>query len=125
MLAQLASPAAQAAEACYWDNNGTMAGFGTAAGTWAAPTTGSATQGWGTSATGVVVPVSVTTATNDAINFGNGATGLAARTITVSGTVSAENITFASGSGAIVLSGGSITTPTNSHLSEISRNSSP
>jgi hypothetical protein len=89
----------------YWDNNGTTAGFGTATGTWAAPTTGSATQGWSTSTTGVLVPGSVTTATTDTVNFGNGATGLAAGTITVSGPVSTGNMTFASGSGAITLSG--------------------
>ena len=107
MLAHLAAPSAQAVTH-YWDNNGTTAGFGTAAGTWAAPTTGDATQGWSTSATGVLVPGSVTTGTADILNFGNGATGLAAGTITVSGTVDAGDMTFASGSGAIVLSGGTI-----------------
>ena len=106
--------AAQSASATtyYWDNNGTTAGFGTAAGTWAAPTTGDATQGWSTSATGALVPGSITTlstsATVDAVNFGNTTTGLAAGTITVSGTVQSGNITFASGSGAIALSGGVI-----------------
>ena len=58
--------------------------------------------------------ISPTTA--DALNFGNGATGLAAGTVTVSGTVNANSLTFASGSGAIILSGGTInlggTTPT-------------
>ncbi|MEI8021788.1 MAG: hypothetical protein WCH39_26495, partial [Schlesneria sp.] len=45
-------------------------------------------------------------------NFGNGATGLGAGTVTMSGTLSSSNITFASGSGAIVLSGGtSLTLP--------------
>jgi len=93
----------------YWDNNGTTAGFGTAAGTWAVPTTGDSTQGWSTDATGVTLPgASVTTATTDSLNFGNGATGLAAGTIAVSGTVDAGDMTFASGSGAIVLSGGTI-----------------
>ena len=94
----------------YWDNDGTTAGFGTAGGTWAAPTTGDSTQGWSTSATGVLLPGNVTTATTDTTNFGNdGATGLGAGTITVSGTVSSGNMTFASGSGAIALSGGTIT----------------
>jgi autotransporter-associated beta strand protein len=93
----------------YWDNNGTTTGFGTAAGTWAAPTTGDATQGWSTSATGVLLPGSVTTATGGALNFGNGTTGLAAGTITVDGTVSASSLTFASGSGKITLDGGQIT----------------
>jgi fibronectin-binding autotransporter adhesin len=87
----------------YWDNNGTTAGFGTAGGTWAAPT---ASQ-WSTDGTGVAAPgASITSGTGDAINFGNGATGLAAGTVTVSGSVSSGNATFASGSGAIVLSGG-------------------
>ncbi len=94
------------AAAYYWDNNGATAGFGTATGTWAAPTTGSATQGWSTSTTGATLPVNQTTTTADTVNFGNGATGLAAGTITVSGAVSTGNITFASGSGAITLSGG-------------------
>jgi fibronectin-binding autotransporter adhesin len=92
----------------FWDNNGTTAGFGSAAGTWAAPTTGSATQGWSQNTGGTVLPVNVTTATTDTVSFGNGATGLAAGTITVSGSVSTGNMTFASGSGAITLSGGTI-----------------
>ena len=89
----------------YWDNNGTTAGFGSAGGTWAAPTVNQ----WSTDGTGVAAPgASITTATGDALNFGNGATGLGAGTITVN-TVSAGNMTFASGSGAISLSGGTIT----------------
>lgn len=109
-----AAPSAFAAT-YYWDNNGTGTGFGTAAGTWAAPTTGDATQGWSTSNTGVLLPGNITTlstnATTDAVNFGNTTTGLAAGTITVSGTVNSGNITFASGSGAIELTGGTITLP--------------
>ncbi len=102
------APLAQAA-IYYWDNDGTTAGFGTAAGTWAVPTTGSTTQGWSPDATGATLPVNVTTQTTDTVNFGNTATGLAAGTITVTGTVSNGGMTFASGSGAIVLSGGTIT----------------
>lgn len=90
----------------YWDNNGTTAGFGTAAGTWAAPTVGSETLGWSTSGTGDLLPGTITTDNTDSLNFGNTTTGLAAGTVTVSGTVAAGNLTFASGSGAIVLSGG-------------------
>lgn len=107
IAALLAVPSLRAAT-YYWDNNGTTAGFGAAAGTWAAPTVGSATLGWSTSTTGVLLPGTVTTATADILNFGNGATGLAAGTITA-GTVAAGNIIFASGSGAIVLTGGTIT----------------
>jgi autotransporter-associated beta strand protein len=92
----------------YWDNNGTNPGFGTAAGTWAAPTTGNAAQGWSTDGTGAPEPANVTTRTLDSINFGNGATGLAAGTITVSGTVDSGDMTFASGTGAITLEGGTI-----------------
>ena len=103
----LAATTAQATP-YYYDNNSDTAGFGTAGGTWAAPTPG-ATPGWSTSAAGDAFPGSVTTTTGDVLNFGNGATGLGAGTITVSGTVNAGNMTFASGSGAIVLSGGSIT----------------
>lgn len=95
----------------YWDNNGTNAGFGTASGTWAAPTTGNATQGWSTNATGTTEPVSVTTVMFDTVNFGNGATGLTSGTITVSGTVVSGNMNFASGTGAITLDGGTITMP--------------
>jgi autotransporter-associated beta strand protein len=95
----------------YWDNDGATAGFGRAGGTWAASTTGSAAQGWTTDSTGATLPVNVTTNAYDPVNFGNGATGLASGTITVSGAVTSGNMTFASGSGAITLSGGSITLP--------------
>ena len=107
MIAVFSGPAAFAG-VYYWDNDGSAAGFGTAAGTWAAPTTGSATQGWSLDTAGTTLPVDYTTLTTDTINFGNGATGLAAGTITVSGTVGSGSMTFASGSGAIVLSGGTI-----------------
>lgn len=92
----------------YWDNDGTAAGFGTATGTWTAPTTGDGTQGWSTDATGATLPVDVTTTTGDALNFGNAATGLATGSITVTGTVDANSMTFATGSGAITLTGGTI-----------------
>ncbi len=96
----------------YWDNNGATAGFGTAAGTWAVPTAGDATQGWSTSSTGELLPGNITTAgangTTDALNFGTATDGLAAGTITVSGTVSSGNITFGAAAGALVLSGGAI-----------------
>jgi autotransporter-associated beta strand protein len=109
----VAMPPASAAT-YYWDNDGTTAGFGTAAGTWAVPTTGDATQGWSTSNTGVLLPGNVTTLgtsnTVDAVNFGAGTVGngLGAGTITVSGTVNCGNMTFGSQSGSIVLSGGAI-----------------
>jgi fibronectin-binding autotransporter adhesin len=112
-VAAAASALLQASQAganvYYWDNNGATGGFGTASGTWAAPTTGSSSQGWSTDGTGGTLPTSQTTATTDTINFGNGATGLGAGTINVTGNVSAGSMTFASGSGAITLSGGTIT----------------
>ncbi len=107
----LLSPATTFAATYYWDGNNNTAGFGTASGTWAAPTLGTLTSGWTTqnAGTGVVNGNSITTLTGDSINFGNGATGLGAGTITVSGTANSGSMTFASGSGAIVLSGGTIT----------------
>lgn len=103
----------------YWDINNSTTGFGTAGGTLAAPTTNNSTQGWSTSATGVNAMSGTTnTTTSDALNFGTGTAsyGLAAGTITVSGTVAANTLTIGSQSGAIVLSGGEIslggTTPT-------------
>jgi autotransporter-associated beta strand protein len=95
----------------YWDNNGAAAGFGTASGTWSAPTAGSAAQGWSTDGTGGTEPVNVTTVMFDTVNFGNGSTALAAGNITVSGTVVCGNMNFASGAGAITLTGGTIMMP--------------
>jgi fibronectin-binding autotransporter adhesin len=92
----------------YWDNDGATAGFGTATGTWTVPTVGDGTQGWSTDASGASLPANVTTTTADALNFGNTATGLATGTITVTGTVDTNSLTFASGSGAITLNGGTI-----------------
>lgn len=111
LLTCSATPSAYAIDH-YWDNDGVTAGFGSAAGTWAAPTTGNASQGWSTSVTGELLPGDVTTTTSDNLFFGNGATGLAAGSITISGTVAAANITFASGSGNIVLDGGTISAAT-------------
>ncbi len=95
----------------YWDNNGVAAGFGTAGGTWADPTFGDDTQGWNVDAAGASEPLDVTTTTFDTVHFGMGATGLAAGTIAVSGTVNSGNMNFASGTGAITLAGGAITVP--------------
>lgn len=99
---------AQAAGPYYWDNNGATAGFGTAAGTWAVPTTGTVSQGWSTDGTGGTLPVDQTTTYSDVLHFGNGTAGLALGTITVGGTVRAGNMNFATNSGAITLSGGTI-----------------
>lgn len=108
LIASLAfSTSSAQAATFYWDSNTNNAGFGTATGTWAAPTTPSDTQGWSTNSAGSSGIDIVTTTTNDALNFGS-ASNLGAGTITVSGTVDAGNMTFASGSGTITLSGGTI-----------------
>ena len=85
----------------YWDNNGSTAGFGTAGGAWANPTTGNSSQGWSTSSLGDLVPGSVTTSTSDALNFGTAAAGLTSGSITVTGTVNAGSMTFGSASQAV------------------------
>jgi len=91
----------------YWDTDGNIAGFGTASGTWSAPTPGG-TVGWSTDAAGSSLIGSVTTTTADTVIFGTDSAGLASGTITLSGTVSAANLSFGKASGDITLSGGSI-----------------
>lgn len=86
----------------YWDTDGTTAGFGTASGTWGTD------PFWSTSTTGTATPAVINPTTADALNFGFGPTGLAAGTINV-GTVNSGDLTFASGTGALVLAGGTIT----------------
>ena len=99
------APQSARAAIVYWDNNGTNPGFGSAGGTWATPTVSQ----WSASTDGTGTPsASLTTTGIDALNFGNGATGLGAGTITVSGTQTAPSLTFASGSGNIALSGGAL-----------------
>jgi fibronectin-binding autotransporter adhesin len=85
----------------YWDSNGAILGFGTAAGTWTTPTLGSETQGWSTSSLGDVTPGDVTTTTADTLAFGSGTDGLANGTIMVAGEVSAGSLTFSASSQAI------------------------
>ena len=100
LLLLTALPQAAHAGLYYWDTNGTTAGYGTASGTWGT------SANWSTDDSGLVATTAYTTSTSDDINFGAGVTGLAAGTVTVSGTQNAGTLTFASGSGAIVLSGG-------------------
>jgi fibronectin-binding autotransporter adhesin len=107
LLIHFAAPSASAI-VYYWDNNGDAAGFGTAAGTWAVPTTGNSTQGWSTSSTGDAVPGDVTTTTDDLVQFGTAANGMGPGTVTVSGTVSTNRVTIPAASGAINLSEGTI-----------------
>ena len=106
IAALLLSVTSAEATTYYWDGDGTTSGFGTAGSTWTAPTV----DLWSTDLTGVTAPgASITTTTSDALFFGTDTLGLAAGTITVSGTVSANSLTFGSASGAILLSGGTIT----------------
>ena len=106
LLTQFAASSAFAAGPYYYDNVA-GAGFGTAGGTWAAPTPGP-TPGWNTDSTGAATPGSVTTGTGDAINFGTASAGLATGSITVSG-ASAGSLTYGSASGAVTLTGGTLT----------------
>ena len=77
----------------YWDKTSPMstAGFGTAGSTWGTDAYWSASNA-GTDATGITSPT-----TSDDLNFGYTATGLAAGTVSVNGTVNAKSLTFASG----------------------------
>jgi autotransporter-associated beta strand protein len=88
----------------YWDVNAGATGFGTASGTWGSDTY------WTPDGTGAFSGTPVTdTGTGDSVNFGNGATGLGAGTVSVMGTAQGfNNMTFALGSGAILLSGGTL-----------------
>lgn len=101
-MAAFALQSAKAQSTYYWDNNSTTAGFGTAGGTWLAPTPGG-TTGWSMDSTGASTIGSITTGTTDALNFGTSSVGLATGTIAVTGPVSANSITFGSASGAIIL----------------------
>ena len=88
----------------YWDVNAGATGFGTASGTW-----GSSAY-WNTDGTGAFSGTTATsTGTGDTVNFGNGATGLGVGTITITEVAQGfNNMTFAAGSGAILLSGGTL-----------------
>lgn len=105
MLLHFAAPSALATS-YYWDCNGSTSGFGAAAGIWAAPTTGDATQGWSTSSAGTSATVaSYTTTISDDLYF-NTAGGV----VTVSGTVAANSLNFLTtgGSGGVTLTNGVI-----------------
>ena len=106
LLALQAMPSLHAAT-YYWDTNNSTAGFGTAGGTWAAPTTNNSTQGWSTNSAGTASLSGTTTTTSaDNLYFGTASSPLSAGTVTVSGTVSANQIYIYS---PITLTGGTIT----------------
>ena len=101
LLLLAALPQAAHAATYYWDNNSITAGFGTAGGTWGTDAF------WSTDDSGANSPAVTSPTTSDDLNFGAGSLlGLAAGTVSVTGTQNAGTLTFASGSGAIVLSGG-------------------
>lgn len=102
IAAMLVTQAAYA-DTYYWDATDPIqnAGFGTAAGTWGTDLFWSNSNA-GTSTTGILSP----TTTSDDLNFGYLSTGLATGTVALTGTQSAKSLTFAFGSGAIALSGG-------------------
>ena len=101
IAAMLATQSAHAGT-YYWDVTSPIetAGFGTAGGTWGTDLYWS-TSNAGTSTLGILSPTS-----DDDLNFGYLSTGLVAGTVAVTGTQSAQSLTFASSTGAIVLSGG-------------------
>lgn len=117
-LALLLDVSAATADVLYWESNDDTAGFGTASGTWAAPTGGTATAGWSLDSTGatVVNGNSVTTTVGDQLNFGTDTLGLGAGTINVSGTVAADQLLFGKASGNVTLNGGTINMNTGTAL---------
>ena len=95
----LSATSAQAAT-YYWDEDQATAGFGTAAGTWEAPTA----DKWSSDATGVSTAVaSYTTVNGDSLYFGTDTVALGSGTIAVTGTVTATQLLFGKASGAITL----------------------
>jgi fibronectin-binding autotransporter adhesin len=103
MLSAMWQPVAAAA-IYYWDTNGSTSGFGTASGTWGG------SDFFSTSSTGVVATTSVTTTILDDLNFGQGSTlGLATGTISVNSAQEIRSLTYGAQSGAITLTGGTIT----------------
>jgi autotransporter-associated beta strand protein len=102
-LTVLVSGQAALAAVLYWDNNGATAGFGTAGGTWGTSTN------WSTDSTGSIAPTVIATTTADSVNFGTAAAGLAAGTVSVTGTAQGFGaMTFGSASGNITISGGTL-----------------
>ena len=100
--AALATQSARAQATYYWDANGTVAGFGTASGTWG-------TDAFiNTDPAGQLAPALNATTANDTLNFGNSTNGLATGTVGVNGSQSISNLNVGAASGAITLSSGQI-----------------
>ena len=87
----------------YWDNNGSIAGFGGAGGIWG-------TEGkWSSDSTGISTPAVTNTTASDDLFFGTASNGLATGTITVDSTNQAfRTMTFGNASGEITLSNGTL-----------------
>ena len=103
----LSATSAQAAT-YYWDEDQATAGFGTAAGTWEAPTANK----WSSDAAGAILAVeSYTTVNGDSLYFGTDTVALGSGTIAVTGTVTATQLLFGKASGAITLGDGTIPVP--------------
>ena len=86
----LSATSAQAGD-YYWDEDQATAGFGTAAGTWAAPTV----DKWSLDATGAATAeASYTTVNGDNLYFGTDTVALGSGTIAVTGTVTATQLLF-------------------------------
>jgi len=95
----LSATSAQAAT-YYWDEDQATAGFGIAAGAWAAPTV----DKWSLDATGLsTAEASYTTVNGDSLYFGTDTVALGSGTIAVTGTVTATQLLFGKVSGAITL----------------------
>jgi len=104
----LSATSAQAAT-YYWDEDQATAGFGTAAGTWEAPTANK----WSSDAAGAILAVeSYTTVNGDSLYFGTDTVALGSGTIAVTGTVTATQLLFGKASGAITIDDGTIPLPT-------------
>ena len=87
----------------YWDNNGDMAGFGNANGTWGVD------SNWSTNSLGASEPIVTNTTTADVLHFGTLSGGLASGTISVNSTNQSFNtMTFGAASGAITLTNGTL-----------------
>ncbi|MEO7101228.1 MAG: autotransporter-associated beta strand repeat-containing protein [Luteolibacter sp.] len=91
------------ATSLYWDTNGTTSGSGSATGTW-----DTSTPNWTTDSTGVAAPSALTTSLLDNLFFSAGTNGTTG-TVTVSGTQSANSITF-DDPVAVTISGGTAIT---------------
>ena len=89
------------ASTLYWDSNSTAAGFGSTNGTWGT------SAFWSTDSLGESATANTAITSADDIHFGTASAGYTGgRTVTISGTQTANSITIGAASGAITFSGG-------------------